>query len=462
MNDINQKKKKGLNTMPRKHSLITVLAVILTLILFINNVIPISAYAAMNENLTNTRPHNDGVFNSNITSDYEYVYRNSHMPYVMHKPLTDNTNAMPLIIWLHDRNAVDTHMSVFLETGLSKAMSNYNLMGFNAYVVIPHMTGKWNTGNWQNETAATNIKTVIDTCIKYYNIDINRIIIAGHGIGAQGSMYIAASLPNTFSDIIVFDGSNPGINISNIDANTIGYVTKQYSNENNHGMRYMLSDFATTFGHNRVITLNTTYHELSTIMVTMDNNSNHKPDILERLFATHGAMPDDIMRINSYETVPLYWQTDYPDIPYSQGTIATSGCGITCIAMVASYLLNMQYTPADLARYNYSAGSNDIRMENAGNALGIDFVKTQKWDDVIAALKNGQLVPILVNDASIFTNYGHFVLLTGIDENGIIYVNDPNGANYRKLGEDRYANGFDEATVKTGFVAAWVYEPKAN
>lgn len=36
------------------------------------------------------------------------------------------------------------------------------------------------------------------------------------------------------------------------------------------------------------------------------------------------------------DTVPRYLQTDYPYTKYGNGTIGTSGCSITCLAMVAS------------------------------------------------------------------------------------------------------------------------------
>ena len=40
----------------------------------------------------------------------------------------------------------------------------------------------------------------------------------------------------------------------------------------------------------------------------------------------------------TYDTVPLFFQTDYPYIKFGDGTIATSGCSMTALAMVATYL----------------------------------------------------------------------------------------------------------------------------
>ena len=49
--------------------------------------------------------------------------------------------------------------------------------------------------------------------------------------------------------------------------------------------------------------------------------------------------------------VPLYFQNDYPDQRYGNGTVATSGCGITSLAMVATAMTGYVYRPDELADY---------------------------------------------------------------------------------------------------------------
>ena len=64
-----------------------------------------------------------------------------------------------------------------------------------------------------------------------------------------------------------------------------------------------------------------------------------------------------------YMGVPYYFQTDYPDTPYGKfGTVSTHGCGITSLAMVATYLLDEELPPDVLAErygdeYNTKVGS---------------------------------------------------------------------------------------------------------
>ena len=66
----------------------------------------------------------------------------------------------------------------------------------------------------------------------------------------------------------------------------------------------------------------------------------------------------------SYQEVPLYLQTDYPDNMYGSGTIANNGCSVTCLAMVASYLTEHEYLPDELARYFGGSAENNIaRLE---------------------------------------------------------------------------------------------------
>lgn len=149
-----------------------------------------------------------------------------------------------------------------------------------------------------------------------------------------------------------------------------------------------------------------------------------------------------------FDKVPLYNQLDYAAYSYGEGdrTIATSGCGITCLAMVATYLTDTVYTPVELAerfasRYAWHGTSASI-FPDSEELLGLNYDKTTySWDEAYAALKNGQIIVTLVGAGNIFTNGGHYIVLTGVTKDGKILVNDPNGANYTKL-----ANGF-----KNGF-----------
>lgn len=160
--------------------------------------------------------------------------------------------------------------------------------------------------------------------------------------------------------------------------------------------------------------------------------------------------------------VPLFNQNDYPTIPYSAGSIATSGCGITCMAMVGSYLLDENILPADLAKYTRTATNNVDRMLNASNGLGLPTpTYTHTWEKVRAALENGQVV-ISLQGPGLFTDGGHFIVLTGLTKDGKITVNDPNGYNWKKDNEliIGFEQGFEDWQVKDSGGSYWIYDKK--
>ena len=73
---------------------------------------------------------------------------------------------------------------------------------------------------------------------------------------------------------------------------------------------------------------------------------------------------------------PLYSQLDYPNQRFGSGTVATSGCGITSLAMVASYLTGHTYYPDELAKYFGGYGENNVqRFEYGAEQLKLPSCK---------------------------------------------------------------------------------------
>lgn len=163
---------------------------------------------------------------------------------------------------------------------------------------------------------------------------------------------------------------------------------------------------------------------------------------------------------DAYNNVPLFFQTDYPDVRYSEGTVATSGCSMASVAMVASYLTGRDIYPDEIAvRFRDYDASNMQKMEAASTVLDLKYTKTFEWDEVIEALQDGKVVTILVNDASTFTDKQHFLVLTGITAEGKILLNDSYGPNYQRPELIEGFNfGFSQGVVATGFSGAWIYE----
>lgn len=160
------------------------------------------------------------------------------------------------------------------------------------------------------------------------------------------------------------------------------------------------------------------------------------------------------------DAVPLFLQTDYPKAPYGGSTVAKSGCGMTSLAMVATYLTGKEVSPADLAkRFGTYEASHAQRVEAASIVMDLSFTVTLEWDDVMDALEDGKVVIILVNSRSDFSSGQHFIVLTGLTKEGKITVNDPYGPNYSQWAlKDGFKEGFSEKKVSKGFSGAWIYD----
>lgn len=201
----------------------------------------------------------------------------------------------------------------------------------------------------------------------------------------------------------------------------------------------------------------------------VDKPRNEPASADERPLSSSVWIEDRIEEIETIEVdgktivtkVPNFYQNYYyySYIPYSQGTLGTSGCGITCISMVATYVLdNPEITPDILAMdYGTRPGSNIDRMQWAAEDWGIPYEKTWNWSTVIESLQEGKVVIVLVNPNTKFTTIGHFIVLTGISEDGRVFVNDPNYYNYSRFLGD-FQNGFDQNDITCGFSGAWIFE----
>lgn len=132
--------------------------------------------------------------------------------------------------------------------------------------------------------------------------------------------------------------------------------------------------------------------------------------------------------------IPLYYQYQSPwgRIAFGGGNIASSGCSITSLGMVYTYLLDRTVTPAELASwagnkyYVAPAGQSWSIFPDSAKAYGIKCRNLGKDSQAVAnALSSG--APVISSMApGTFTRAGHFIVLRGITENGKILVNDPN------------------------------------
>lgn len=162
--------------------------------------------------------------------------------------------------------------------------------------------------------------------------------------------------------------------------------------------------------------------------------------------------------------VPLYYQTDYPDVRYGSGTIATSGCSVTCLAMVATSLTKHMYLPDELANWfsTYNSLNHIDKMEYMSDQLQLPWKRAENFHVAWQAMQEGKIVIALMDEKSLFTSGQHFIVWTDITEDGKVLVNDPNRNNYDQWNlKNAFENGFSEGDLCCGYNGGWIYDPEA-
>ena len=128
----------------------------------------------------------------------------------------------------------------------------------------------------------------------------------------------------------------------------------------------------------------------------------------------------------------LQWDERWGYASYGTSIVAVSGCGPTCMAMVAAGLnKDPSITPAKVAAYgtknHYVDEDNNtywaFMREAVGNWNLSSYEGVLTEAQVSAELAAGHPIICSVGPGD-FTQNGHFIVLTGY-ENGVVKVNDP-------------------------------------
>jgi len=162
-------------------------------------------------------------------------------------------------------------------------------------------------------------------------------------------------------------------------------------------------------------------------------------------------------------SVPRLYMSDYPDVRYLTGSLATSGSNVTSLAMVASYLTGQEYWPDELLGYFSDYIGNSMQwLEYAADQLQLPWQNSGNFYDVVDALEEGKLAIIVMGERKFYTENLHFLVLTGMDENGNIQINDPLRSHYShwNLGE-KLETGFTANELIGGYKGGWIFDPEA-
>ena len=216
----------------------------------------------------------------NITFSYQFK-TDSDLAYGLYTPSTASSGKKtPLIIWLHGSGSVGAEHSKFKNNFL-RYMENWKLEGFNAYILCPLLKH----GSWNSQTSKKQVYTLIDKILEEKNIDTDKIILAGHSLGAQGIFNIADGKSDFYSALVFlspYKATPSTIDITQFkNVPLIGYVGTVEAGEDDTSYRYAIRTFANTYGKDKLIVVNTGHGNVPKYAFNIDSNRDNKSDLIE-------------------------------------------------------------------------------------------------------------------------------------------------------------------------------------
>ena len=144
----------------------------------------------------------------------------------------------------------------------------------------------------------------------------------------------------------------------------------------------------------------------------------------------------DLSEYKDSEAVPLFlqWDKRWGYKQYGSDVAGLTACGPVCLSMCAYYLTGDENMSPDkmidfaIENNYYVKGSGSLwtLISEGGEKLGLEVEELPlDKNTVVRNLEKGNPV-ICVMGKGHFTSTGHFIVLTGVDENGNFTVNDPN------------------------------------
>lgn len=187
--------------------------------------------------------------------------------------------------------------------------------------------------------------------------------------------------------------------------------------------------------------------------------------------AYNGSDKTPKINVGEYKGLTYYSQVDskwknykYSAINDKSQTIGTSGCGPTAAAMVVSSIRGT-ITPPEMGdlfvKYGYRSANNGTywsAMKWTADVFNIDYRETSNLDTVVKLLNDNYYVIAICNEG-LFTYGGHFIVLTGTENNNI-KVYDP----YLYFGKFSVPSRIGKATLKgnTVYVTVKKFKKYAN
>ena len=180
------------------------------------------------------------------------------------------------------------------------------------------------------------------------------------------------------------------------------------------------------------------------------------------------VLPVDVLYPDiAHERFPeaiVYFQQDYMYSPYGSSYVGRGGCGITTMAMLATYMTDTIYTPDMLARlypeYHDESGTRGELFRYVPAELGFYLEDTtSNLEEVIEALKEGKRV-VSLQHLGHFTRGGHYLLLQQYyEETDTFQVRDSNIYNYGRL-DGHKVDYFTRSDILSGAATFYIMQEK--
>ena len=174
-------------------------------------------------------------------------------------------------------------------------------------------------------------------------------------------------------------------------------------------------------------------------------------------------LDDDVKKEMKKSSIPLFiqWDKKWGYRSYGEGYVGTSGCGPTCLAMVACGLKqDDSITPKSVCEYAdengfyvSGQGTSWSLMTTGAEHYGLSSSQGEISERYILDNLSEKTPMICSMKPGDFTTSGHFIVLTGIDDNGKVIVNDSNS----RKNSDKHWDAKDLVSQMKGI---WVFSLK--
>lgn len=165
-------------------------------------------------------------------------------------------------------------------------------------------------------------------------------------------------------------------------------------------------------------------------------NPETKDFVIDYFNRTENKLPINIDNEIERGKIPLFiqWDERWGYENYGEDFMALTGCGPTCLSMVWCGLnCGTKWNPYEVAKfadeegyYVDGSGSSWELMTKGAVSIGLNSYEISLWEDtIINELSQGHPIICAMGPGE-FTTKGHFIVLTGLDSEGNVIINDPN------------------------------------